>query len=275
MSSALVNPSRILPWLFIGDVYAAKDRDKLRSLSIKYILNVTPPRTQAGVPNYFEKDSAFEYRRRGMQDNSSERLSESFSECFEFLERARVREDGNVLVHCQKGVSRSVSIVVAYLMKYKRMVFEEALAFVRLRRPVAEPNSSFVQQLREYDTQLEEERSKLPPTPTNMSSVSVFPSAEQPKKRGRVMGPSLPSLPGPNPAVEPDSSGCDNKIVYVESDLSSSETTSSTSSVSNSPSMSAPSVAAPTPSVPLDDLQPVLKKPRMIGPMRPPQLNAV
>lgn len=42
----------------------------------------------------------------------------------------------NVLVHCMAGVSRSVTLIIAYLMKYRAMRMEDALTLVRSRRPV-------------------------------------------------------------------------------------------------------------------------------------------
>ncbi len=42
-----------------------------------------------------------------------------------------------VIVHCQQGLSRSPSVVVAFLMKYHNMSFEEATQYVRERRPGA------------------------------------------------------------------------------------------------------------------------------------------
>lgn len=61
---------------------------------------------------------------------------------------------GRILVHCSKGVSRSTSMVVAYLMKIQDMSFDEALQFVSEKRPVANPNASFRRQLQEYDQKL-------------------------------------------------------------------------------------------------------------------------
>lgn len=49
----------------------------------------------------------------------------------------------NVLVHCFAGVSRSTSIVIAYLMKYKDMKFDNAYEFVKSQRTCAWPNEGF------------------------------------------------------------------------------------------------------------------------------------
>jgi protein-tyrosine phosphatase len=52
-----------------------------------------------------------------------------------------------VLVHCQAGVSRSVSIVIAFLMASQKMTAAAALEHVRSRRPIANPNLGFMKQL--------------------------------------------------------------------------------------------------------------------------------
>jgi hypothetical protein len=46
-------------------------------------------------------------------------------------------------------------MVVAYLMKLHAMSFEQALAFVVERRPMANPNESFRRQLQEYGRRLQ------------------------------------------------------------------------------------------------------------------------
>lgn len=43
------------------------------------------------------------------------------------------RSGGRCLVHCVQGISRSASVVIAYLMHYKRWTYERALAFVKVR----------------------------------------------------------------------------------------------------------------------------------------------
>merc|ERR1711963_604525 len=104
-----------LDWIWIGDAEDARDAASLRQSNIRYILNCTPPRTEGGVMNFHEKDPNFDYCRIAVGDNATEHLTGRFQEACDFLERARIREDGGVLVHCQQGVSRSVSMVLSYL----------------------------------------------------------------------------------------------------------------------------------------------------------------
>lgn len=54
------------------------------------------------------------------------------------------------MVHCQAGVSRSVSLVMAYLIRKYRIGYEEAFTMVKKRRPVANPNKGFTKQLRRF-----------------------------------------------------------------------------------------------------------------------------
>lgn len=53
-------------------------------------------------------------------------------------------------MHCYAGVSRSVTIVVAYLMRYWGWGVKVAIAFVQAKRIVAKPNDGFMEQLRKY-----------------------------------------------------------------------------------------------------------------------------
>lgn len=65
-----------------------------------------------------------------------------------FIDECR-RSGGRVLVHCNAGVSRSVSVVIGWLMLVERCSFDEALATVRSQRPCGRPNDGFAKQLRE------------------------------------------------------------------------------------------------------------------------------
>jgi atypical dual specificity phosphatase len=58
--------------------------------------------------------------------------------------------EARVLVHCAEGVSRSVSVVAAFLMAQYGWSPKEAISFIKERRMVANPNFGFIQQLHEY-----------------------------------------------------------------------------------------------------------------------------
>lgn len=54
---------------------------------------------------------------------------------------------GRILVHCNAGISRSSAVIIAYLIKYHSMGYQQALSQVRKNRPSARPNAGFEAQL--------------------------------------------------------------------------------------------------------------------------------
>ena len=59
---------------------------------------------------------------------------------------------GKVLVHCVAGMSRSVSLVLAYLVQREpRMRLAEALRLVKQKRTVVSPNPCFMEQLARFE----------------------------------------------------------------------------------------------------------------------------
>merc|ERR1712196_579722 len=154
-----------LDWIYIGVAEDARDASRLRSRNVRYVLNCTMPREFGGVHNYHEKDKNFDYCRLAMADNATEPLATRFQPAWDFLEKARIREDGNVLVHCQQGVSRSVSMVIAYLIKYYRFGFDDAKALCQQCRLQANPNEGFEKQLRDMEDHLKKTNGfeKVPP----------------------------------------------------------------------------------------------------------------
>ena len=64
------------------------------------------------------------------------------------------QKKGNIVVHCVAGVSRSTSLVLAYLIKHKRMSLHQAYNHVHIRRPVIRPNNGFFKQLIEFEKRI-------------------------------------------------------------------------------------------------------------------------
>jgi len=59
-----------------------------------------------------------------------------------------------VLVHCLAGVSRSVTVTLAYLMHTRGLSLNDAFMMVRDRKPDVSPNFHFMQQLQSFESQL-------------------------------------------------------------------------------------------------------------------------
>ncbi len=67
-------------------------------------------------------------------DHEAFDISYYFDQSNNFIEEERKRT--NVLVHCMAGVSRSVALVIAYLIRHSNMSYDDAFAFVKSRRKI-------------------------------------------------------------------------------------------------------------------------------------------
>jgi protein-tyrosine phosphatase len=89
-------------------------------------------------------------------------LLEYLDEFIAFIHKAR-ESGGQVLVHCNQGVSRSASIVIAYLMYKDKVSYSQAYMIAAGARPSIKPNYGFEQQLQKYEQRLLEELNKVLP----------------------------------------------------------------------------------------------------------------
>lgn len=55
---------------------------------------------------------------------------------------------GKIYIHCAMGVSRSATIVIAYLIRHRNMSFDEAYQWVKDRRSWIRPNHRFMTDLK-------------------------------------------------------------------------------------------------------------------------------
>jgi len=141
-------PVEVIPHLFLGNAKNSADLNVLKNCGITYILNVTP-----NVPNKFEEDSQFKYMKIPISDHLSQNLSRFFPEAIQFIDEGRDHKQG-VLVHCLAGISRSVTITVAYLMKTKQLSLNSAYDYVKTCKPNISPNFNFMGQLLEFQKSL-------------------------------------------------------------------------------------------------------------------------
>lgn len=146
MEDAELTP--ILPFLYLGNEQDAQDLRLLQRLHVGYILNVT-----THLPLYHHHTGLFVYKRLPATDSNKQNLRQYFEEAFEFIEEAQ-QSGTALLIHCQAGVSRSATIVIAYLMKHTWMTMTDAYKYVKTRRPIISPNLNFMGQLLEFEEDL-------------------------------------------------------------------------------------------------------------------------
>ena len=56
-----------------------------------------------------------------------------------------------LLVHCRKGMSRSATLVLMFIMKKFKVTLESALSYIKERREIVDPNSGFIKQLEDFE----------------------------------------------------------------------------------------------------------------------------
>ncbi|CAM6105567.1 unnamed protein product [Calypogeia fissa] len=84
-----------------------------------------------------------------LRDMEKENLLDHLETCLDFIEEGRTK--GDVLVHCVAGVSRSASVITAYLMRTEKLSVDDALASLREGSPHVCPNEGFMEQLKMFE----------------------------------------------------------------------------------------------------------------------------
>uniref|UniRef100_A0A8C5HB59 Dual specificity protein phosphatase n=1 Tax=Gouania willdenowi TaxID=441366 RepID=A0A8C5HB59_GOUWI len=159
--------NQVWPNLYIGNEVAARDKGLLFTLGITHIVNAAHHGgghdPGSGISFFcvntgprFYRDINVDYYGVEADDATDFILSPYFYPTARYI-RAALAMGGRVLVHCLMGVSRSATLVLAYLMIVEGLRLQEAAAAVREHRDIC-PNPGFLQQLRSLDMSMERER---------------------------------------------------------------------------------------------------------------------
>jgi protein-tyrosine phosphatase len=139
--------SKVYPHVFIGNKNAIIGReDILEKNKIQIVISAL---TEEEYNMYMIAEQDFEnvdWHCLIIDDDQHEEIQEHFPAITKLLTNA-VNNGVNVLVHCAAGVSRSATLVLAYIMTENNMKFDDALKYVRKNRPEVEPNSGFERRL--------------------------------------------------------------------------------------------------------------------------------
>ncbi|EEA28288.1 protein tyrosine phosphatase Pps1, putative [Talaromyces marneffei ATCC 18224] len=151
-------PSRILPYMYLGNLAHANNPELLRELGIKRILSIGEPVSwsEKEIESWGEDNMMFIGQ---VQDNGIDPLTQEFENCLSFIEKGKADRSAT-LVHCRVGVSRSATICIAEVMSSLNLSFPRAYCFVRARRlnVIIQPHLRFVYELLKWDEQQQQKR---------------------------------------------------------------------------------------------------------------------
>ncbi|KAG5262782.1 hypothetical protein AALO_G00278860 [Alosa alosa] len=142
----------VWPNLYIGNVSIAQNKTALQNLGITHVLNAAhSKRGSIGDQRYYGNN--FVYCGIPAEDSTHFDLDEYFRPAADFIHKALKTPDAKVLVHCIMGLSRSSTLVLAYLMLYHHLPLRRALQKVVKKRAIY-PNRNFLALLLDLDLQL-------------------------------------------------------------------------------------------------------------------------
>ncbi|XP_049982888.1 dual specificity protein phosphatase 13A isoform X2 [Alexandromys fortis] len=159
-TATLTHINEVWPNLFLGDAYAARDKNRLIQLGITHVVNVAAGKFQVDTGAKFYRGTPLEYYGIEADDNPFFDLSVYFLPVARYIRDALNTPRNRVLVHCAMGVSRSATIVLAFLMICENMTLVDAIQTVQAHRDIC-PNSGFLRQLQVLDNRLRRETGQL------------------------------------------------------------------------------------------------------------------
>jgi len=128
--------------IFIGNYNGACSLKLCRENNINAIVNLSF--------KLLTKHPHIVYHEFPIGDLPSEDILSLFNRTYNIIE-GHLQAGNNVLVNCNMGVSRSTTIVLAYIIKKTRMDLASALALCRRHRACCNPNHGFIKQLKKYE----------------------------------------------------------------------------------------------------------------------------
>ena len=139
-SSKLNDIDKITDKIYLGDDEGALKIKNFEIEKINNVLSITD-----SPPNYPE-ELKINHKTVNLKDCLTINIIPFLKECIDFIENS-----DKIYVHCSCGISRSPTIVIAYLMWKTHSSFVQVYNFVQKRRPCIEPSIAFIKQLKKFE----------------------------------------------------------------------------------------------------------------------------
>jgi len=132
--------SKILNYLYLSSKEEAQNNKFLKNSKIIAIIS---------IGNDINNDLNLPLYKINEEDYPNTSLDKYFNDTNNFI--IKHKKNGSILVHCSKGVSRSATIILAFLINNNKMSLLEAFNFLKNKRNIIHPNHGFIKQLGNYE----------------------------------------------------------------------------------------------------------------------------
>ncbi|ORZ06186.1 hypothetical protein BCR42DRAFT_361184 [Absidia repens] len=141
-------PSRILDFLYLGNLNHATNPGMLHALGITHVVSV-------GENTNLDSSTFRLLYLDNLYDDGIDSIKPRYQETMAFIDEAR-QQGTKCLVHCRVGVSRSAALTIGYVMQHGGLSLVDAYIFVRAHRlnVIIQPNLKFMYELLQLEQQL-------------------------------------------------------------------------------------------------------------------------
>ena len=146
-SDEVFSPDEIMPGFYLGGWRCASNKISLEKKSIKNIQNITNHRI-----NLFQ--SEYNYLQYKFEDQPNDDFWDVIEGGSAFINNCLEKKQGNILVHCEAGFSRSATVVMAFLIKYKNYNLKDAYTYTKSIRNRVDPNHGFFRLLLKWEQEI-------------------------------------------------------------------------------------------------------------------------
>lgn len=129
--------------LFLGDMFDANNEIMLKEKKINCIICL------AEEVNISINNPNINIYKYNFQDNYFFDISLYFHEIEQIIDKEKI-----VLVNCAAGISRSSTIVIAYIMKQYEINLKDTFMYVKNKRNIICPNKRFLKYLFHYEREI-------------------------------------------------------------------------------------------------------------------------
>ncbi|CAF1219800.1 unnamed protein product [Adineta steineri] len=135
-------------FLYLGSINDACTPEILNELKITHLVNLSITRIIL--------DQSYELLHLPLHDTLDENITIYFQQINQFIYNCHQQKGGRCLVFCKHGRSRSVAIVIAYLIEHHGHSLSSAYLLISKIRPTISPNRNYLKQLDKYSSQWEQ-----------------------------------------------------------------------------------------------------------------------